>query len=228
MLSCQSHLSFPHAGCHGNTSYINQSCWGVRWLLSAINNILSPSKAMTRKTNYSSIRYRFLRRLCVGPVIVTGHVLHRPSLLQPLIWVFFSSSAYYKAILCSMQLCDCQKKEAHSSNNFHTVRVVCSACPADDVPGKIRAAGSSSPEIYRWDHCCIRGHYPSCPLRYFYPVAVYLIVLILLQFPYAWMNYCVIMCSAVSLSEYSITKKKKERERKKESQWRANMFEMKV
>lgn len=186
MLSCQSHLSFPHAGCHGDTSYINQSCWGVRWLLSAINNILSPSKAMTRKTNYSSIRYRFLRRLRVGPVIVTGHVLHRPRLLQPLIcfwsfWFIFSSSpAYYKAVLCSMQLCDCQKKEAHSSNNFHTVTVVCSACPADDVPGKIRAAGSSSPEIYRWDHCCIRGHYPSSPLRYFYPVAVYLIVLILL------------------------------------------------
>lgn len=115
MLSCQSHLSFPHAGCHGDTSYINQSCWGVRWLLSAINNILSPSKAMTRKTNYSSIRYRFLRRLRVGPVIVTGHVLHRPRLLQPLIcfwsfrFIFSSSPAYYKAVLCSMQLCDCQK-----------------------------------------------------------------------------------------------------------------------
>lgn len=161
ILSCQSHLSSPHAGCHGDTSYINQSCWGVRWLLSAINNILSPSKAMTRKTNYSSIRYRFLRRLCVGPVIVTGHVLHRPRLLQPLIcfclFFFFSHSkdldvhsAYYEAVPCSMQLCDCHKKEAHSSNNFHTVTVVCSACPADDdVPGKIRAPSSSSPEIYR-------------------------------------------------------------------------------
>lgn len=102
MLSCQSHLSFPHAGCHGDTSYINQSCWGVRWLLSAINNILSPSKAMTRKTNYSSIRYRFLRRLCVGPVIVTGHVLHRPSLLQPLIcfWSFFFLLQHIIKLFC--------------------------------------------------------------------------------------------------------------------------------
>lgn len=102
IFSCQSHLSFPHAGCHGDTSYINQSCWGVRWLVRAINNILSSSKEMTRKTNYSLLPCHLLSQLHGSSI--RGRIPYQPSrLLIPSVFCYpydlDAHLTYYKAVL---------------------------------------------------------------------------------------------------------------------------------
>lgn len=82
---------------------VAEECVGVR----AINNILSSSKEMTRKTNCSDITSSLSS---AGPVNVRGHFPRHPSRLQ----IFFYSKysydldvrlTYFKAALWGVQLC---------------------------------------------------------------------------------------------------------------------------